>query len=167
MSVLKGQASHKIDMGFVLAIITLFAATSLALVLIGAKQYKYINNTIDTNHDNRVVSSYLTEKIRQGDSDNNISICELKGVPALAIETAEENVTYTTYIYCYENYLCELVVTKNSVFELSSGQKILELKDLKLTFANDSLIQAEITNTNGDKQTLFFNLHCSVGKEQL
>lgn len=167
MSVLKGQASHKIDMGFVLAIITLFAATAFTLVLIGAKQYKYITNTINTNHDERVVSSYLTEKIRQGDSGNGISICELMGVPALSITTAEEDINYITYIYCYENYLCELVITENSVFELSSGQRILELNDLQLTFANDSLIQAEITKTNGDKKVLYFNLHCSVGKEQL
>ena len=74
--------SRKIDTVFVLALITLFAATSFVLVLIGAKQYRYVTNTMNENFEDRTVSSYLTEKIRQYDTEHAIFVTGLQEVPA-------------------------------------------------------------------------------------
>lgn len=153
-------------MVFVLALITLFAATSLALVLIGAKQYRFVTNKMTDNHEDRTTSSYLAEKIRQNDTAGAITICDLKGVPALSIISTEENVTYTTYIYFYEDALRELVVTESSMFSLSSGEAIIPMQGCDFSLANDFLIRAEITDTAGEKQILFFPLHSNVGKEE-
>lgn len=166
MSIFTERTSKKIDMVFVLALITLFAATSLALVLIGAKQYRFVTNVMTENHEDRTTSSYLAEKIRQNDTAGAITVCDLKGTPALSIVSAEEDVTYITYIYFYEEALRELVVTENSVFSLSSGEAIINLQDCKLSLVNDSLIRAEVTDTKGKKQILFFPLHSNVGKEE-
>ena len=152
-------------MVFVLALITLFAATSLALVLIGAKQYRFVTNAMTENHEDRTASSYLAEKIRQNDIAGAISICDLKGVPALSIVSEESDVTYITYIYFYEEALREIVVTETSVFSLSSGEAIIAMQGCDLSNVNDSLIRAEITDSTGKKQILFFPLHSNVGKE--
>jgi len=153
-------------MVFVLALITLFAATSLALVLIGAKQYRLVTNLMTENHEDRTTSSYLAEKIRQNDTAGAITVCDLKGTPALSIVSAEGDVTYITYIYFYEEALRELVVTESSVFSLSSGEAIINLQACEFSLANDSLIRAVVTDTKGEKQTLFFPLHSIVGKEE-
>ena len=167
MSIFTERTSKKIDMVFVLALITLFAATSLALVLIGAKQYRHVTNVRTANHEDRTTSSYLAEKIRQNDTAGAITVCDLQGVPALSIASTEEDVTYITYIYYHEDALRELVVTEYSMFSLSSGQAIIEMQGFDIPLINDSLLRAEVTDRNGIRQTLYFPLHCSVGKEGL
>lgn len=165
MAIYTQRTTKKIDSIFVLALITLFAATSFILVLIGAKQYRFVTNIMNENHENRTAASYLTEKIRQQDAANAITLCDLDGVTALSILATEEGFSYITYIYYYEGTLRELVVTEHSVFTLSSGQAIIEMQGLELTFESSSLLRAEITNTRGEKQVLFLPLHCSTGKE--
>ena len=167
MSIFKERTSKKIDMVFVLALLTLFAATSLALVLIGAKQYRLVTNTMTENHEDRTTSSYLAEKIRQNDTSGAIAIRDLKGVPALSIVTEESDVTFITYIYFYEDALRELVVTESSMFSLSSGEAIITLKGCDFSMENSSLIRAEVTDSLGEKQVLYFPLHSNVGKEDL
>ena len=167
MSYSKEKTAKKIDMVFVLALITLFAATALTLVLIGAKQYRHVTDVMDTNFQHRTSASYLTEKIRQNDTQNAIGITTLEGTNTLYILNQNETAPFTTYIYYYDGYLRELVVTESSVFTLSGGQPIMEIQNLELEFKNDSLIHAEITSMDGTIQSLYFNLHCQVGKEAL
>jgi len=159
------RTSKKIDMVFVLALFTLFSATALVLVLIGAKQYRYITDTMNKNHTERTVYSYLAEKIRQHDTQDAITICDLQGVPALSVETLATDISYTTYIYCYDNALRELVVTNTSVFSLSSGQVIMEIQQFTPKQINPSLLCAEIIDKNGNTQTLYFTIHSDAGKE--
>ena len=168
MSIFRENSSKKIDMVFVLMLITLFAATSLALVLIGAKHYRNVTDTMTKNHQLRTTSSYLAEKIRQNDVAGAITVCDLTGTDALSIKTTEGDVEYITYIYYYDNALRELVVTKNSVFSLSTGQEIIELKEFYISLLSDSLICAEITDMEGTTQKHYFSLHSNsaAGKEE-
>ena len=157
--------SKKIDTVFVLALITLFAATAFILVLIGAKQYRHVTDTMNENYEDRTASSYLTEKIRQNDTSDAISVVTLEGVNALSIKTEEDGIVYLTYIYYYEGALRELVVTENSVFTLASGQEIMSASAFVPTFIHDSLLHITITDTQGNSQKLYLPIHCSTGKE--
>jgi len=157
--------SKKIDTVFVLALITLFAATAFMLVLIGAKQYRYVTDTMNENYEDRTVSSYLTEKIRQNDTTDAISVVTLEGVTALSLVATEDDISYITYIYFYEGSLRELVVTGNSVFTLSSGQEIMELQAFSPELINDSLLRITVTDSRGDSQSIYLPIHCNVGKE--
>ena len=159
------KRSNKIDTIFILALITLFATTAIVLVLIGAKQYRLITDTMNQNHKKRTISSYLAEKIRQNDAINHVFISNLESVPALCILTEENEISYTTYIYYYNGALRELVVTKDSVFSLSSGQEIIELNDFTPELVDQKLIRTEITYTNGETQILYFFLHSGIGKD--
>jgi len=155
--------SKKIDTMFVLALITLFAATSFVLVLIGAKQYRHITNVMNENFEIRTTSSYIAEKIRQNDMAFAISVTTLDGVPALCIHSQEENVIFMTYIYYYDNALRELMVTKTSVFDLSSGQEIIQAGGFSPSMVQDNLLRVDVTDTGGDLRTLYF--HLQAGKE--
>lgn len=157
--------SRKIDTVFVLALITLFAATAFILVLIGAKQYRYVTDVMNENYKSRTTSSYLAEKIRQNDSKDTITISDLEGVPALTLTTSEEDIQYITYIYFYDGALRELVVTSNSVFTLASGQKIMAMQDFVPEFSSDSLLRVTVTDDKGEQQILYFTIHSGIGKE--
>ena len=157
--------TKKFDSIFVLLLITLFAATSFLLILIGAKQYRFVTDTMNKNYETRTTSSYLTEKIRQSDSFGAITVTTLEGVPALSITTIENDVSYITYIYYYEGALRELIVTEHSVFALSSGQKIMELQEFIPTFISNSLLCIQVTNTSSYTETLYFTIHCRTEKE--
>lgn len=153
--------TKKIDSVFVLALITLFAATSFILVLIGAKQYRHITNTMNDNYEVRTTSSYIAEKIRQNDSASSLSVVMLEGIPALCIYSSEENITFMTYIYYYDNALRELMVTSTSVFDLSSGQEIIPIGGFNPSMVRPSLLRADITDTKGNIHTFYFHLHTS------
>lgn len=163
---LDNKRSTKIDGVFVIALFTMFAVTAFLLILIGARQYQHTADTMDANYESRTISSYLTEKIRQNDSLGNVSISELEGTHALAIETMEHDVTYITYIYYYKNALREIVVNDSSVFSLDSGQEIIKTGGFVAELVKDDLLKITITTTEDKKQSLYLPLHSNGGKEQ-
>lgn len=163
---LDNRRSTKIDSVFVIALFTMFAVTAFLLILIGAKQYQHTADTMDANYESRTISSYLTEKIRQNDSQGKVRITEIEGVHALALETIENDVTYITYIYYYDNALREIVVNAQSVFSLGSGQEIIKTGGFTAELVKDNLIKITVTTTEGQKETLFLPLHSNSRKEQ-
>ncbi len=167
MSHFTENTSKKIDVLFVFMLVTLFAATSFVLVLIGAKQYRYVTDTMNTNYQDRTVSSYLLEKVRQYDTKDAISVTDLDGTLALSIFTSEDGYSYTTHIYYYNGYLRELVVTDDSVYSLASGQEIIAIQGFTPTFVNDSLMNITVISPAGDTQSLYFNIHSDTAKEAL
>ena len=157
--------SKKFDTIFILILLTLFAATSFLLVLIGAKQYRFVTDVMNQNFETRTTASYLSEKIRQSDSLNAITVTTLEGIPALAITSLENNTSYTTYIYCYDGVLRELLVTEHSVFTLSGGQEIMKLHSFIPELVNPTLLSIQVTDTSSQTHTLYFTTHCISKKE--
>ena len=157
--------SRKIDTVFVLALVTLFAITSFVLVLIGAKQYRFVTDTMNENYEDRTASSYLTEKIRQFDNADSVYVTKLDTTSALALRAAEDGILYTTYIYYYEGSLRELVITENSVYDLSLGQEILPMQSFSPSLVTNTLLCIELADSTGTPQTLYLAIHCGAGKE--
>lgn len=163
---LDNRRSNKIDSIFVIALFTVFAITAFLLILIGAKHYQHTADSMDANYESRTISSYLTEKIRQNDSASSISITELEDTPALAIASIENDTTYITYIYYYNEALREIMVTENSVFSLDSGQEIIQTGGFHAEFEAKDLLKITITTTEGKTNTLHLSIHSNAGKEQ-
>ena len=163
---LDNRRSTKIDSVFVIALFTMFAVTAFLLILIGAKQYQHTANTMDSNYEHRTISSYLTEKIRQSDGKGQVSIVKLEGIHALALETNENENTYITYIYYYDQALREIVVNEQSVFTLGSGQEIIKTGGFEAELITSSLLKITIITSEDKQQTLFISLHSNDGKEQ-
>jgi preprotein translocase subunit SecY len=159
------KTSHRIETAFILALFTMFAATAILVVLIGAKQYRITADSMNTNYEVRTTASYLEEKIRQNDTAGAIYAADLLGVPALAIESTEADTVYTTYIYYYEDYLRELFVTDSSVFSLESGQSILALSGFEVESLTPDLIRASYTGTDGQTCEVYLSIHSAGGKE--
>jgi preprotein translocase subunit SecY len=160
-------ASHRIETAFILALFTMFAATAFLVVLIGAKQYQITADSMNVNYEVRTAASYLEEKVRQNDCTGAIYATELLGVPALAIQTAEDDTVYTTYIYYYEDCLRELFVTDSSVYSLASGQMIIELSGFEVESLGSDFIRATYIGTDGISYTVYLSVHAAAGKEEV
>lgn len=167
MTRFRTSSAKKIDTVFVFALLLLFAATSFALVLIGAKQYRAVSDTISQNDAQRTACAYLAEKLRQSDAAGAVYISEFQGIPALTICTETSDAPYTTYIYFYETALRELTVTDQAAVSHASGQEILALKDFSVTMPFAHLLKVTLTHTDGETQTLFFSRRAPAGKEVL
>lgn len=163
---LDNRRSTKIDGVFVIALFTMFAVTAFLLILIGAKQYQNTADTMDANYETRTISSYLTEKLRQNDTSGTITITEIDGTHALALKTIENDISYVTYIYYYENALREIVVNESSVFSLETGQEIIQTGGFEADLVSDNLLKITITTAKDQKHTLYLTLHSNDGKEQ-
>ena len=163
---LDNRRSKKIDSVFVVALFTMFAITAFLLILIGAKQYRYTADSMDANYEMRTVNSYLTEKIRQNDSGAGAYISTIEGVPALTLQTTENDVTYLTYIYYHNNALREIVVTESSVFSLDSGQEIMPISGFQAELSDSDLLKITITTSDDKEHTLYLHLHSNARKEQ-
>lgn len=163
---LDNRRTNKIDSIFVIALFTVFAITSFLLIFIGAKQYQHTANSMDANYESRTISSYLTEKIRQHDCANAIYLSDLEGTPALALEATENEATYVTYIYYYDEAIREIMVTESSVFSLSSGQEIMKTGGFYAEFEGSNLLKITIVTTEGKTENVYLTLHSVVRKEQ-
>ena len=146
---------HIVDILFVLALFVVFAASALMLVTIGANIYKQNVVNMSTNFTKRTAYSYLTEKLRQNDTTNAVSIGELEGIKALVLSQQIDGTEYVTYLYLYDGYLKELYVRKDSFSGsalLSAGQDILALTSFHMEEASHHLIK--LTLDTGDQEPI-------------
>lgn len=142
---------HIVDILFVLALFGVFAASALMLVTIGANVYKQNIANMSANFTKRTAYSYITEKLRQNDTADAVSMGELDGTEALVLSQEMDGVTYITYLYLYDGYLKELYVRKGSFTGsdlLSAGQNILALSSFSMEPLSHDLIK--LTLDTGD-----------------
>ncbi len=151
----KQKNRHMVDILFVIALFCVFAVSALMLVMIGANVYKKTVQNMDQNYNTRTSFAYITEKIRQFDSKDAISIGSLEGNDTLILTTIANDTVYTTYIYRYDGYLKELFVKAGAEISLESGQNILPISDFRLKAINQHLFQFTLTSENDTTYNLY------------
>lgn len=159
---LKQREKHVVDVLFVLLVFCFFAISALMLVSVGATIYTNIASHMESNYESRTAFSYITEKIRQGDTNGKISVTQFDGLDTLAIEQEIEDTVYVTYLYYDDGFLKELFRKKDASLSRSAGQKILEVKDLQLEAVTPSLYAFYITNKEGESITLYVHTNSNA-----
>lgn len=158
----KEDGKHIVDVLFVLALFGIFAASALMLVTLGANVYKQTVSHMDGNYTERTAYAYITEKIRQNNSEGAISIAELEGTPALVFTTTLEETEYCTYLYYYDGYLKELSLRKD-IFAgsnlLSAGQDIIPLSSFSIELAESNLIKLRICTEDNNSFMIYASLN--------
>lgn len=149
---------HIVDILFVLALFGVFAASALMLVTLGANVYKQTTADMSRNFSERTAYSYVTEKIRQNDTADAISIEEIDGVQALVFTKRAGEETYCTYLYFYDGHLKELYARKdffagNDI--LSAGQNILALTGLSMEECQSGLIRLTLEAEGSNPVTIY------------
>ena len=86
---------HIIDILFVIALFCIFALSAIFLISVGADIYGKTVSHMEANFNSRTAFAYVTEKIRQSDQADGISLGEIDGRPALLLS---RNLNGTDYI---------------------------------------------------------------------
>lgn len=149
------------DVLFVLALFVVFTLSALVLVILGASVYKQTVSYMDENYTARTAYSYLTEKVRQNDLYDSISIGQLEGTPALVLTREINGTNYATYLYLHDGSLRELFMRQGSDIgsdPLSAGQEILPLRDWTLQKAGEHLLHIELTLEDDTQKELYISL---------
>jgi len=158
----KNDGKHIVDVLFVLALFGIFAASALMLVTLGANVYKQTVAHMDENYTERTAYAYITEKIRQNNSEGAISIAKLEGTPALIFTTNLEETEYCTYLYYYDGYLKELSLRKD-IFAgsslLSAGQDIIPLSSFSIEPTKNNLIKLRICTEDNNSFMIYVSLN--------
>lgn len=148
------QHRHVIDFTFPIAVFFVFAASSLAVLMLAANIYS--NQTADANNNYmaRTSLSYVNEKIRQNDERGGISIQTLEGQDCLVLENQIAGVSYTTYIYQYDGKLKELFIREGVDVRLQDGQDIMEVQDFSVEGIGEGLFRLTSVDLDGNETSL-------------
>ncbi len=120
-----------IDLLFPIALFLVLAASSLFLVILAANVYRKSVAWEESNYGSRTCLSYVTEKIRQSDTDGGVETGTFDGIPCLILRQNFGDQAYATYLYSYEGQLCELFVQEGADVHAPDGQRILEVTKME------------------------------------
>ncbi len=141
------QKRHATDLIFVLSLFCLFTVLSLLVVIQGADVYQGISQEMDANYSARGTVAYLTEKARQNDCENGVSVEEVAGQPALVLSKEINGSVYETWSYLYDGSLREVTVKQGAEVGPESGQPVMELNSLQLELEDSRLLKIIATDT--------------------
>ena len=143
------QNTHMTDVLFTLALFCVFAASSLLVVLIGANVYNGTVERMSRNFDTRASVTYVFTKVKQNDMVGAVSLSEIEGVPALALDRDINGAVYRTWIYHHDGYLKEIFTSQDREARLMDGQSIVAVEQFMIERSGDNLYKLTSVDKNG------------------
>ncbi|MEZ3486559.1 MAG: DUF4860 domain-containing protein [Lachnospiraceae bacterium] len=148
------RSRHVIDFIFPIALFFVFAASSLVVLILAADIYGSTTDQLQANDENRTALSYISEKIRQNDSEGAVKITTLEDTECLALSADYNGIPCTTYIYAYDGMLMELFTRDDASVSLKNGQNIMEIESLSMSQIDDRLYQFTTVDSQGREGSL-------------
>ena len=148
------QKKHMIDLIFSLALFCVFAATSLIVVIIGADVYSRIAAGMNHGFETRTSLVYVSEKIRQNDTDGAVRVGDVEGIPALVLDQTYGAAVYCTYIYYYDGALREIFASVDIPVKPTDGQRITELSDFSVEQIHPGIYKITSVGTDGKERSV-------------
>ena len=93
------RQKHMVDKMFLILLFATFAVCAFTLIMVGANVYSHTASAMNDNYEKRIDISYVTEKIKQWDEQNSISIGTFHNKTALIHTEVAAGRKYYTYIY--------------------------------------------------------------------
>lgn len=138
------EEQHPIDFVFVLLLFLVFSMCTLAVVYIGSHIYTTTTHTMEMNYNNNTVMEYIIEKVKQGNTENNIDVQQIDNTCVLCIHNQVNDQSYTTYIYNDQDQLKELYINDTEKFSKKNGTPLMEVKNISFSI-KDSLLSVHVT----------------------
>lgn len=139
-----------------LAVLLLFAVygfLAIVLVALGAKTYANVLATMHDNAEIRTTLQYIYTRAAQT-SGERITLIELEGRPALALEEVIEGESYLTYLFYQDGYLMELFTKRGSGIGVQGAQPIAAVGALHMEEIEEGLYAIEVTTAHGTQKRM-------------
>ena len=153
---------HAIDILFILALFCVLAASSLFVVMIGVNVYEDIVVRMNDNYDARTTLTYLSEKVRQHDSQGAVYLDSFGDSNALVLEQETAGDTYQTLIYLSKGELKELFVSKDYIPSPEDGETIMSHCEMSIEQTEDGLLFLSIKDSKEQEVSLILSPRCAV-----
>lgn len=138
---------------FVITLFFLYTICTMLLSMMVADTYRKGADRSERNYNMRTSVLYLTEKVRQTDAAEGISVRQTSQGDALVLGMSAEGERYETWIYVEDGYLCEVLLSKGADIAPGIGQKIMPLSSLNLQLGQEGLLQICVTDQTGETYT--------------
>lgn len=163
----KGYAM--IELVLVIALLALFGAATLSLVVSGSAAYESINEKKELDSELRIAISYLDTKVRQNDSEGVLALSSNPAGdgPALVVSEIIGQTQYETWIYLSGGKLREVLIEKGEPVLDDLGFDIAEIDGFTAEYDQDKmLLQLNLWSASGDsRQSMDTNIFIKSGLE--
>ena len=157
----KKENKHMVDILFVISLFCVFAFSALMLVIIGADVYKKTVSNMDNNYSTRTAFAYISEKVRQNDHADAISISTFGDGDALVLTENFYGTDYYTYLYMYDGSVRELFTNTPEVLGPAAGQSIMACTTFEITQITPELYYFYMEDPDGNITDLYVTARCN------
>jgi hypothetical protein len=150
------KTRHTFDSFFTFLLLLVFALFTLLLCAMGSSIYRNGVAHLNENYTSRTAIAYLSEKVRQHDSSEDIFLTEVESIPAIGFADEIDGASFVTYVYFYDGALRELFVRKDTTPLADMGNRIVELAGFELSLVHpdsDRTVSSD-TDTVLDTETV-------------
>ena len=144
------RQKHMVDKMFLIVLFATFAVCAFTLIMVGANVYSHTASAMNENYEKRIDISYITEKIKQWDEQNSISIGTFHNKTALIHTEMTAGKKYYTYIYQENGALRELMIRDALDTKKVQGEQIVPAKGFEIKEQNQ-MYDIRITGEDGVK----------------
>ena len=148
---IRTRQNHMVDFLFPVALLFVFAVSSLAVILMATEVYRSTTENSSLNYMARTSMAYISEKIHQNDTGGEVSIGTFDGCDALILQQDLNGNSYKTYIYVYENELKELFARDGLDFPAKTGKTILAVQDFSIHKVKEDVFRFSCTDADGQE----------------
>ena len=157
------SAKHSVSGIFAMLLFGFFAIILMVSLLLFAQMYMQSVKTTEAESAFNTVSSYITTKFRQHDSDC-IFIDSIDDISSLCFTDEINGNEYITYIYLKNNELKELFTSVDSNADSESGTTIASLSTFDVNKMDDNYYKFTLADSDNNSDT--FYLHTTVNSEE-
>lgn len=146
---------------FSVLLFLVFLLCSVFTILIGSRVYENIRARDDQTFYSDTVLAYVTNKVRQSDLADSVTIRQEDGRQILVLTTEEMGSSYETWIYTFDGKLKELFSEKGSGLTTSDGLDIMECPSLSFSLSETVSGRQLLSVTLGGSRTASLLLRSS------
>ena len=128
-----------------------FLLCTVFTILIGSRVYENIRERDRLSFETDTALAYITNKVRQGDMADSITVREENGQQFLVFTSVFDGIEYETLIYHMDGGLYELFALAENDLDVTAGQRIMDCDvmhfALEETSKNNSMLHITLGET--------------------
>ena len=155
------RTQHSTDLLLVLLLFFVYAGSALLLSVLGISAYSRTVSVLQEGFNERSGVLYIAQKVQQNDLAGGVTLGSYQGNDALVLIEQETGQGFETWIFIQDGYLCELMISSGDQIIPSAAQRIMPMKELKLSLSNDNLLSISVTTEADSINTISLALRSS------
>jgi len=146
----KRTRGQSVQFLFTMLLFLILTICSIFTITFGAKVYKNIDTRMNENFIGTTALSYISNKVKQADESNAVSVLTTENTQILKIEQVFNETKYFTLIYFKDGNIKELFVNADSQYTLEDGISIMEGEGISFSMIEKNLLKVETSGNHGD-----------------